>query len=277
MFGKRPDGKVVKGLKPFYKIIPYIMKKRSDSQVFFEDRIYLENVNEYIKKKKEEGIRITHMEFMLAAIGRLMEERPHLNRFIMNRKIYQRNENVISLAIKKKLIDESIETTVKFRIKPEDTIIDIAKQVEDVVAENKKEEKENMTDKIAAFIMAFPNFVIKFLMAVIVFLDNHGLLPKAVIDASPFHTSAFLTNLGSLGINSIYHHIYDFGTTSIFFAMGNKRYEKDTEGNIRVFIDLKVVADERICDGLYYARSFALLKKYFEKPEILEEPIKIRE
>ena len=273
MFGKRADGKAVKGLNPFYRIIPYIMKKRSDSQVFFEDRIYLDNINEYIKNKKEDGIRITHMDIMLTAMGRLLYERPHLNRFVMNGRIYQRNEQVLSLAIKKKLLDDATETTVKFRVNPEDTVLDVSKQVATIIQENKEENVVNGTDKLAKLIMSFPNFFIKSAVGIIMLLDKHGMLPKKVIDASPFHTSAFLTNLGSLGINSIYHHIYDFGTTSIFFAMGNKRYEKDAQGNIRVYMDLKVVADERICDGLYYARSFLLLRKYFERPELLEEPL----
>ena len=261
MFGKRADGVRVKKLDAIFKLIPYIMKTRTDSQVFFEDRVYLDKVSEYIKKKKVEGIRITHMEVIIAAIGRLLQERPALNRFIMNRQIYQRNETVISLAIKKQMMDEAVETTVKFKIKPEDTIITIADQIKEVVEENKKVTTKNITDKLADFILSFPNFLIKGVVEIIMWMDRHNLLPKAVIDASPFHTSAFLTNLGSLGIDAIYHHIYDFGTTSIFFAMGSKKYEKDLEGNIQSYLNIKVVADERICDGLYYAKSFLLLKK----------------
>lgn len=273
MFGKRGDGVRIKKLDAFYKIIPYIMKKRSDSQVFFEDKFYLDNVSEYIKRKKEEGVRVTHMDIMITAIGRLLIERPGINRFIMNRKIYQRNEAVISLAVKKKLSDEAVETTVKFNIKPESTLFDISKQISEITSENKKETKKNATDKLANFIMSFPNIIIKAIVAFITWLDNHDMLPKAIIDASPFHTSAFLTNVGSLGINAIYHHIYDFGTTSIFFAMGTKKIDREPDGNIRKYIDMKMVADERICDGLYYARSLALFKKYVENPELLEEPI----
>lgn len=272
MFGNRPDGKRIRKIPAFYKIIPYIMKKRSDSQVFFEDRIYLDNVTEYIKEKKEQGIAIGHMDIMIAALGRLLNERTHLNRFIMNRRIYQRKETSVSLAIKKQLIDDAIETTVKFKIKPEDTLEDVANQIDSVVKKNKEEATENSTDKLANFIMSFPNIFIKGIVALVELLDAWELLPKAVIEASPLHTSAFLTNMGSLGINPIYHHIYDFGTTSIFVAMGPKKYEKDAEGNIRKYIDIKVVADERICDGLYYARSLSLYKKYIENPKLLDVP-----
>ena len=107
-------------------------------------------------------------------------------------------------------------------------------------------------------------------------MDKHGILPKAVINVSPFHTSAFLTNMGSLGIDSIYHHIYDFGTTSMFLSMGKKKksfvYDSDKDDIIEdKSITLAFVGDERICDGYYYARSFRNIAKYLRHPELLEE------
>ena len=106
------------------------------------------------------------------------------------------------------------------------------------------------------------------------FLDKHGIMPKAVIKASPFHTSVFLTNVGSLGIDSIYHHIYNFGTTSLFFSMGKKKksyiYEED-EIKEEKCITIAFVGDERICDGHYYATSFKQLNKYLKRPELLEK------
>ena len=104
-------------------------------------------------------------------------------------------------------------------------------------------------------------------------MDKHGIMPKVVIKASPFHTSVFLTNVGSLGIDSIYHHIYNFGTTSLFFSMGKKKksyiYEDD-EIKEEKCITIAFVGDERICDGHYYASSFKQLNKYLKKPELLE-------
>ena len=101
------------------------------------------------------------------------------------------------------------------------------------------------------------------------------MLPKSIIEASPFHTSVFLTNVGSLGIDAIYHHIYNFGTTSMFFAMGRKKksyvYEDD-EIRQEKCITLAFVGDERICDGYYYASSFKALTRYLKHPELLEEP-----
>ena len=275
MFSKRADGRRIKSLKSYYKIVPYIMKERVDSQVYFEDDISIEAMEEFIKKKKDEGIKITHMDVVLAAISRTVQEKPRINRFIMNRRIYARNAITISLALVKKLSAEDyVDTTVKFNIKPEDTIYTLADQVHKTVEENKKADTENSTDKLMDTIMNLPNWLIKFVVEILMAMDRHNLLPKAVMDASPMHTSIFLTNLGSVGIDSIYHHIYNFGTTSGFLAMGGRkqRIKNYKTGEVERYMTFKFVMDERICDGFYYSQAFSVFRKYILHPELLELP-----
>lgn len=275
MFSKRADGRRIKTLLPYYKMIPYIMKERADAHVYFEDEISIDGIEEYIKAKKEEGIKITHMDVVLAAISRTILEKPRLNRFIMNRRIYARNELSISLAIVKKLTEEDyVDTTVKFKIKPEDTIFTIASQEQKIVSENKDANQNNSTDRLAKIITSLPNWLVKFAVWVITKLDNHNMLPKSIIDASPFHTSIFLTNLGSVGIDSIYHHIYNFGTTSGFLAMGGRKERiKDYKtGETEKYITFRFVMDERICDGYYYAKAFQVFRRYILNPKLLEQP-----
>jgi len=273
MFNKRYDGRLIKSTYPLTKIIPYLMKTRNDAQVYYEDKVYIEKIEEYIKKKRAEGIKITHMDVVVAAMTRVALERPGINRFIMNNRIYARKHLSVSLAVKKKLDDDGIETTVKFKIKPEDTVFTIAEQIHNTVYENKQESKENNTDKLAAKIMSLPNWLISGAVNMLMWMDKHNMLPGGVIEASPFHTSLFITNMGSLGIDSIYHHIYNFGTTSIFLAMGMKKEDVDpSTGEPRKYISFKFVCDERICDGLYYARSFSAFRRYLLNPELLEIP-----
>ena len=103
-----------------------------------------------------------------------------------------------------------------------------------------------------------------------------GWLPLSLLEISPFHGSMILTDLGSLGIPPIYHHIYNFGTLPVFLAFGAKRraVELDKEGKPveRKYIDYKVVTDERIVDGFYYATAFKYLKYYMKNPAALELP-----
>ena len=157
-----------------------------------------------------------------------------------------------------------------------ENIFEIKEKLGNVINENKSVKKNNETDILATTLSIIPNFLLKFAINTIMFLDKHGMLPKAVIKASPFHTSAFLTNVASLGIDAIYHHLYDFGTTGIFLAMGKKKksyiYDDDTFKEEKC-ISLAFVCDERICDGYYFANSVKLFNKYLKKPELLEENI----
>ena len=274
MFGYRPDGKRVKNLSPIFKVMPCVMLDRADAQVYFKQDIPLKNLDEYINKKAEQGIKLSDMNIIYAALVKIIGERPSLNRFAMNGRIYQRDKIYVSLVIKKSLTEEGPETPIKLDFVGNENLFDVKERLDAVIEKNKDLENSNSTDKLAFMLSLVPQFVIRGIVKFLGFLDKHGLMPRAIIDASPFHTSVFLTNVGSLGIDSIYHHIYNFGTTSMFFSMGKKKksyiYEDDDIKEEKC-ITLAFVGDERICDGYYYASSFKLLTKYLKKPELLEE------
>ena len=76
--------------------------------------------------------------------------------------------------------------------------------------------------------------------------------------------------------SGIYHHIYDLGTIGQFIAVGKERMapvvdQKTGDIVARKIMTMMVVADERICDGLYYARSMRLFRRILENPWMLEE------
>lgn len=280
MFGHRSDGRKLKNLPPFFRVIPNIMPNRDDSQVYFKQDILLKYLDEYIDEKSKENIRISYMHIIYAALVRIIAERPQLNRFVMNGSLYARNSIQVSLALKRNLTDEGEETTTKLSFTGKENIFEIKQKLDEVIEKNKVDDSENNTDAVAEFLSLIPDFFIKWIIKFLWFLDKHGMLPKSLIAASPFHTSVFLTNVGSLGIDSIYHHIYNFGTTSMFFSMGKKKksyiYE-DEDIKEEKCITLAFVGDERICDGYYYASSFKALTKYLRKPELLEENAQFKE
>ncbi len=274
MFGHRSDGKKVKNLEPLFRIIPSIMLERNDAQVYFKQDIPLKTIDEYINKKAEEGIRMSYMNIIYAGLVRIIKERPKLNRFVMNGTTYQRNKIFVSLSIKKSLTDDGQETVIKIPFDGTENIFEIKEKLDATIEKNKEKETVNKTDKVVKILNLTPNFLILWSIKILRFLDKYGIMPKAIINASPFHTSVFLTNVGSLGIDSIYHHIYNFGTTSLFFSMGKKKksyiYDED-EIKEEKCITIAFVGDERICDGHYYASSFKQLNKYLKKPELLEK------
>lgn len=272
-FGDRYDGYRLRNVDTLFMLIPYIMKTRNDAQVFFEDVVDVDILDTFIRKNQEEipGLKLYHI--IIAAIARLFALRPRLNRFISGSKIFARNEIAISMSIKRSMTDDGEETNVKLKFTPESTLKDVVDIVNEQVSINKEIGSENEGDKFAKFVGHLPVGVIKLIVNSIMLMDKLGIMPKSLIEMSPFHCSGYITNLGSLGIKSVYHHLYNFGTTSAFLAMGKKeyQYQGSDEGELtkRRIISIKLVVDERICDGFYYASSMRLLAKLLQNPELL--------
>ena len=276
MFGKRSDGRMLKKVDPIFMIIPHIMKKRSDAQVFYTEDISLAPLDEYIAKKDAEGIKMSYMSIIYAAVVRIIAQRPSLNRFVVNGKVYARNSIDVCLTIKKGMSEDAEETNLKLHFNGSENIFDVKNKLDAEIAKNKEISEKNNMDIFVKAIAYIPNWVLRAIINFLMFLDRHELLPKSIIEISPFHTSAYLTNVGSLGIDAIYHHIYDFGTTSFFIAMGKKKKSfiyDDESFKEEKSISLRWVLDERICDGYYYANAVKLFNKYMKKPELLEENI----
>lgn len=276
-FGDRYDGRKIRTLDPFFKIIPYIMKTRIDAQNYFDDKIEISNTEAFIKRKRiETRERISFLHVILAAMVRTISQKPSINRFIAGQKVYARNEILISFVLKKELNEESPETTLKVRFDPTDTFMDVVRKVNDAISENQSPSAKNETDKFANLITKIPGQLVRFIVWLMRSLDYIGIMPKAINELSPFHTSVFVTDLGSVGIQPVYHHIYDFGTTSNFIAFGLKMKEKviDSKNNIvdKKFVRLCVVTDERIADGLFFASAFKMYRSLITNPESLDLP-----
>ncbi|MGI6124290.1 MAG: hypothetical protein ACOYIG_08910 [Acetivibrionales bacterium] len=276
-FGDRYDGRKLRSLDPFYKIIPYIMKTRIDAQNYFEEKIEISNTEAFIiKKRKETGERISFFHVIIAAMVRTISQKPGLNRFVAGQKIYARNEILISFVMKKEFNEESPETTLKVRFNADDTFMDVVRKVNKAIEENRDPDTKNDTDKLAKLIMAIPGQLVRFLVWVLRCLDYIGLMPKIINRLSPFHTSVFITDLGSIGIQPVYHHLYDFGTTSSFVAFGIKMKEKvigvDNKILNKKYVRVCVVTDERIVDGHYFATAFKLYRNLIKRPEVLDNP-----
>lgn len=276
MFGFRPDGKKIKDLDPIQRIMPHIMTHRHDSQNLTSYDCPCEPFDDFIKKEYAGGEKYTYMHIVIAGIVRTIAKFPRLNRFIMNGRIYKKNKIQVSFVVKKGLSASATETTVKLDFTGLESISQIRDMIEEAVKKNNTQMANNGTDKLARLLTYTPNFIIKFLLGAIKFLDRHGLLPKFVIDLSPFHTSAFITNLKSIKGPSIYHHLYDFGTTGLFFSMGKEALEPVVSGGavaIGKRMPLQIVTDERFCDGFYFVSAMKTLRGLFNEPEQMKTPL----
>ncbi len=270
----RADGKLVKNEVPMYYLIPHFLTERSDSMNMITIDIPIDPLRNYMNAKRKEGHHISHMALMMTAYVHMAAEFPSLNRFIMNRRIYQHTDMKISLVVLRPG-GANDDTMSKLDIRPEDTIFDVQKKIDDYVELNASAAESTSLDKWMRGICSL-NWLMRLGINVIRWADKHNLLPRAVIDVSPFHASLLLTNLASIRTNHIYHHVYNFGTTGVAIAMGNLRDvpKKGRDGQVELVrcMPLGVVMDERIASGHYFALAFARFKELLAHPELLEQP-----
>jgi hypothetical protein len=274
--GDRSDGYRLRKIDPFFRIIPHLMKERSESQIFFEERIYIATAQQMIRDLRSEGYRCGFLHIVIASMVRVISQKPKINRFIRGRKHYARREISISFAIKKEMSVKGEETTVKVKFQPDATIYDVIEKVNKVIEDNKQQDQKNNTDRFVKFFRFVPGFIVAGAIGFIRLLDNMGILPKFIIELSPFHSSIFVTDVGSIGIKPVYHHLYNIGTNTAFIAFGTRTKEQvvDKELNVehKKALDLRVVADERIVDGYYFATAIKLASKIMNDPNCLKEP-----
>ncbi len=269
----RADGKKLKNVDPMYKIAPYIMDKRYDAMNMITIDIPYEPMQKYINEKRSQDVSISHMAVLIAAYMRTLAQYPELNRFVVNKKVYARNECAVAMVVLTPG-DGGHGTMSKMYFEPTDTIFEINKKINDYVEANRNAPQNNGTEKIMKFLLSVPG-LLNVGVGVLKVLDKLGWLPKAIIDMSPFHNSLVVSNLISIRTNHIYHHCYEFGTTGVFFTMGNLREVAKRKGDEVVFercMPIGVVMDERIASGAYFAQAFRTMRKYLKNPQLLEIP-----
>ena len=280
MFGKRKDGTKVKCEDPLMRIVPHIMSARHDSQNQYLIETRAEIFDDFIESQRANGVSFNYMHILISVVLRLLKERPKLNRFVMNGVTYQRDYITISISIKKMLKDTADETTVKIPFSGNENIFEVKQIVDSYIREAQKTpEKSKGVDKAIKFFNALPNWLIKLLVNIVKWADKHGLLPASIVGKygfSPFHTSIFLTNLKSIKLDYLYHHLYDFGTTGLFISLGKEKfqpvYNEETEQiEVGKVVKMGFVSDERFVDGLFYANTLKLMRKYLTNPDLLLE------
>ena len=276
-FGDRKDGRRVRTMSPMSYVIPYIMRTRNDAQNQIADTIDITEADKFLREMRAKGYKsISVLHVFIAAYIRAISMRPGINRFCSGQKIYHRNTIEINMAVKKEMSLDAPDTMIKVRFEPTDTITDVYEKFNAVVEKATAEGSNTDFDKTARWLTRLPGILFRGTVRLLEFLDYHGWLPQALLDVSPFHGSMIITSMGSLGIPPIYHHLYNFGNLPVFISYGLKYHKNVMNANgaveRRTMIDVKVVTDERICDGFYYATTLKHLKRLLSHPEQLDKP-----
>ncbi|MBN2533548.1 MAG: 2-oxo acid dehydrogenase subunit E2 [Spirochaetales bacterium] len=275
-FKKRKDGIYLKNLPAFRRIFPYLMKTRTESIIYFTQKIDMTTTLEYLGKindgrSREERFTLFHV--FLAAISRTMKLRPQLNRFIAGQRIYEHKDTRLTFIVKKELTEEAEETNAQIIFSGTETLAEIKEKVAHHLSDARSEKKGD-DDRFIDFIAVLPRPIINIIAWLIRWLDYHNILPQILQKAIPLYTSVYMANLGSIGLDAPYHHLFEYGSASIFLVIGKMHKEAlvDEYNQIRArdCINVSFTLDERITEGFYCARSILLFTQLIKYPELLD-------
>jgi len=272
--GDRYDASRVKVPYDFNGIFPYIMRGRNESIAYFPMDVDAEPLLAYIEAHKGTDLEITLFQAILLSFTKVLRARPVLNRYIMGRRLYQRRDVVFSFIARKKYTDDSQETNVLVNIKPTDDRATIIAKLNGEIR-TAKSDSQKQDDKVIGYFMHLPRALLRMAVGLFDLWDFFVDTPGFLRGVDPLRCSVYVANLGSVGIGAPYHHLYEWGTCSLFVAIGKIVPKvvvgEDGQPVVRRVIPLRVSLDERIADGYYDARSLELAEEYLANPALLEE------
>ena len=267
----RNDGTLLTDVGPLRRMLPSLMPRRNDSVVYYEQQLDLTKTLKWLEAREPS---ITLYELAIAGLVRVWSERPQLNRFVAGGKLYQRDEIAFTISVKKSLDENAPLTSIKAVFDPKDTIEDACKRVEGLIERGKDVEHETESEKEMRAVTRLPIFFIRWLIALQRFFDWYGLLPRFITRNDPLYASAYVVNLGSVGLEAAYHHLYEWGNIPFFIVIGKlkKAPVVDEKGElvVRDVVQIRYTFDERITDGFYTSTALERFREYIENPELLD-------
>ena len=277
-WGDRYDAKRVRDIDGMHFYMAYLMPKRTDAEVYINEKIDVTELLRYINEKNQSGERkVTIFHCVIAAVARTIKMRPLLNRYISGKHYYMRNDITMGFTIKKRFLDHAEESLVVYRPKDEENLCAITDRLCPQIKEAKKEEKGQSVDDILNIVKKLPKPIMNLFMGIMRFADSHGIMPKSFSSVDTNYCTVMLSNLGSIKCDAVYHHLNNFGTNGIVITIGEVHKETvfDDGGNpvVRDIMNIGVTLDERIADGFYFARSLKLIKYLFKNPELLDKTL----
>lgn len=279
-WGDRKDGKLLRDIDAMHVIMPFLYVNRADNEAYISERIDLEPIKKYLAEKNAENPDDPYKLFqvIIAALVKTVVLRPKMNRFIQGNQLYQRNKLTMGFTLKKEFNDEAHEGLAYMEFDENSTMDSVhAKIVKEIHNVRHVEGGDNSTDQMDIF-KKIPRPILRIVMWFMRKLDKYGKVPEALIKTDPNYATCFITNLGSIGLKCGYHHLSNWGTTSVFVIIGetntSPHYDEDGNMTMRETVDIGLTIDERIADGYYYAKTVALLKHLLKNPQLLELPAK---
>jgi len=276
---RRPDGTYVRDLPPLRRVVPHVMRTRTESIVYFQQRIEVDGLLAWLdatNADRSRGERVTLFHVFLTSIARTMRLRPETNRFVAGRRTYQREDISISFVVKQGMSDEAEESEARIVLTGAESVEDVRRLVDDVVHRERAAVERGGDDRLVDFFSSWPRPVLAGVAGGIRWLDYHNLVPRALVEAIPLYTSVYVVHAGSIGIDPPFHHLYEMGTASAFVSIGKVAPQPvvDASGAVvaRRCLDVVYTLDERAADGFYFAKTAEVIRRLVSEPDLLADP-----
>ena len=269
--GDRYDASRVELGTDLKAIFPYMMKGRNESVAYYPVSVDAEPLLAYIEQVKGTDQALTIFEAFMLALVRILRERPTLNRYFIGRRLYQRHDVVLSFVARREYSLDSSETNVLVRIKPDDDPATIVAKLRGEIRVAKSGEEKDDDELIATF-LKLPRGLLRLAIRALEWWDFYVDTPGFLRGLDPMRASAFVANLGSVGMGAAYHHLFVWGTCSLFITIGQVKPTVcvvDGKPGVKQMMELRVSLDERIADGYYDARALELFDTYLGDPSSL--------
>ena len=275
---RRPDGTYLGDLPPLRRVIPYLMRTRTESTVYFQQRIEVDVLLAWLSDTnagRPHGEQVTLFHVFLTAIARTVRLRPQTNRFVAGRRTYQHDEISLSFIVKQGMTEEAQESEARVVLTGEESVEDVRHLVDAVVRRERAAVERGGDDRLVDFFASWPRPVLSGIAGGLRQLDYHNLMPRRLIEAIPLYTSVYVVHAGSIGIDPPFHHLYETGTASAFVAIGRVAPQPvvDESGAVvaRQCVDVVYTLDERATDGFYFAKTSEVMRRLVSDPELLAD------
>ena len=280
--GDRVDAVRVRDLDGLHLIIPGMRPNRTDNEAFIRELIDTTAIDAYVARRNAENpqYKYTMFHVILAALGRAVDMRPRMNRFIMGGKFYDRNDITFSMIAKKAFSDNGAEGIAILKYDPESEKGSVDEMHDKLCAftyELRNHDRTDSTTDSINIITKMPSGMTYFFMRLLNWLDKKGHMPWVLAKDDPYNSTVFISNLGSIKLNAGYHHLANWGSNSVFVVVGERKmfpfYDGEGKQTVHPGMEIGLTIDERIADGYYYSKTIKLLVKLLNEPELLERPL----
>jgi len=265
----RKDRNITREIAPYRRMLAHVTPSRDQASVFFTQTIDVTETLAWIEDEKQRtGRKMSFLMVYMAAVGRMLHANPRINRYVSGWKFYERSDVTLSVSAKKSLRNGAKIVILKVPMQADDTPMAVLDRFEGMLKEGRQTE-EIAQEKEYRLFLYIPNIVLSWVVKLATWLDRLHWLPGALVDPDGMYTSMVIANLGSVGLDAAYHHLYEWGTATYFAVIGRIHEQPvvvDGQVVVRKVVEVKYTFDERVEDGLATAIAMSGVRELIENP-----------